>query len=46
MFIWVRLLYAIGGRWGVLLILGGFGALVALMGVLAIAGKVHIEADE
>jgi hypothetical protein len=46
MFVWVRLLYALGGRWGVLVILGGFGALVALLGVLAIAGKVHIEPDE
>ena len=45
-FIWTRLIYAIAGRWGVVVVLGGLGGLMALLGVLAFLGKVHIEGDE
>jgi hypothetical protein len=44
--IWVWILYQIGGKWAVVIVLGGLGALMVLAGILAIFGKVHIQSEE
>lgn len=44
--IWVRLIYMVGGKWAVLVVLGGFGVLVVLAGILAMFGKLDLESEE
>jgi hypothetical protein len=42
--IWI--LYMIGGRWAVLVVIGGMGLLMVLVGILAVFGKANIESDD
>ncbi len=44
--IWVRVIYEIGGKWGVLIVLGAFGLLVVFGGVMTIMGKVDPDTGE
>ena len=44
--IWIWLIYMVGGRWAVLIVIGGLGVLVVLAGVLAMFGKLDTESDE
>jgi DNA-directed RNA polymerase subunit RPC12/RpoP len=44
--IWIWFLYMIGGRWAVLVIIGGMGVLMVLSGILAMFGKMDLESDE
>lgn len=44
--IWIWLIYAVAGKWGVLVILGGIGLLTILAGVMAMFGKLDTSDDE
>jgi hypothetical protein len=44
--IWVWILYQIGGKWAVVIVLGGLGALMVLAGILAMIGKLDIQSEE
>ena len=46
MWILIWILYMIGGRWAVLVVIGGMGLLMVLVGVLAVFGKANIESDD
>ena len=44
--IWVRFIYAVAGKWGVLVVIGGLGVLTMLGGVLAMFGKLDTDNDD
>lgn len=44
--VWIWILYMIGGRWAVLVIIGGLGLMMVLVGILAVFGKADLESDE
>lgn len=44
--VWIWILYMVGGRWAVLIVIGGLGLMMVLVGILAIFGKADLESDE